>query len=294
MSALKNTCMLVILCMALWACSNSNEPDYPEQEIIKGKITKELTSNGTVREYIIYIPQNYTGKTSYPLVLSFHGLTSNMEFNYDYTKFSDLAETEQFIAVHPNGINKKWNVANINNPDIDFIEALLSELEEDYNIESKRIYSTGMSNGGIFSFSLACNLSNKIASIASVTGTMLPIDSAFNNCNPTRAISVLEIHGTADPIIDYSTVERTLDFWNTHNNTDMNPIISDIPNIDLNDRSTVELFQYLNGDEGVKVEHLKIIGGGHDWPGFRGNMDISATEEVWSFMKKFDLNGKIE
>ena len=59
----------------------------------------------------------------------------------------------------------------------------------------------------------------------------------------------------------------------------MNPIISDIRNIDLNDRSSVELFQYLNGDEGVKVEHLKIIGGGHDWPGF-GEYGYQCHEEV--------------
>ena len=93
---MKNTCILVA---HVWhyGLVHSNEPDYPEQEIIKGKITKELTSNGTVREYIIYIPRLYW-KNILSIVLSFHGLTSNMD-QIDYTKFSDLAETEQFIAV---------------------------------------------------------------------------------------------------------------------------------------------------------------------------------------------------
>ena len=81
-------------------------------------------------------------------LLSFHGLTSNMEFNFNYTNFDQLAENENFIVVHPNGIDNRWTVNASNNPDIDFIEALLDQLENDYKIESNRIYSTGMSNGG--------------------------------------------------------------------------------------------------------------------------------------------------
>ena len=105
---------------------------------------------------------------------------------------------------------------------------------------------------------------------------------------------ILQIHGTEDGIVQYSSVAGLLDFWTSHNNTDALPIISNIPDSDTGDGSTVKRYEYLNGDNDAEVQHLKITGGGHEWPGFQGNMDINASEEVWSFVTAFDLNGKIE
>ena len=273
------------------ACSKSDD-SQPVPNVQTGKMTKELIVNGTTREYIIYVPENYTGTSSLPLLLSFHGLTSNMEFNFNYTNFDQLAEDENFIVVHPNGISNTWTVSANDDTDINFIVALLNQLEEDYNIESNRIYSTGMSMGGFFSFSLACRLSDRIAAVASVTGSMY--QPAINNCSPVKPMPILQIHGTEDVIVQYSSVAGLLDFWTSHNNTDDLPIIFNIPDSDTGDGSTVERFEYLNGDSDVEVQHLKITGGGHEWPGFQGNMDINASEEVWNFVKAFDLNGKIE
>jgi polyhydroxybutyrate depolymerase len=277
------TAMLLII-----SCSKSED----EPSVLTGKMTKNLIVNGTDREYIIYVPESYNAATAVPLLLSFHGLTSNMEFNYNYTNFDELAERENFIVVHPNGIDNRWTLSASNNPDIDFIEALLEQLENDYNIESNRIYSTGMSNGGNFSFTLACGLSNRIAAIGSVTGLMLQV--AIGDCIPTRPLAILHIHGTEDLIANYAFVQGGLDFWIEHNTINMNPIVSNIPNIDTQDGSTVEKYEYLDSENSVEVLHLKVIGGGHQWPGFQGNMDIDASEEVWNFVKAFDLNGKIE
>jgi len=273
------------------ACSKSDD-SQPVPNVQTGKMTKELIVNGTTREYIIYVPENYTGTSSLPLLLSFHGLTSNMEFNFNYTNFDQLAEDENFIVVHPNGISNTWTVSANDDTDINFIVALLNQLEEDYNIESNRIYSTVMSMGGFFSFSLACRLSDRIAAVASVTGSMY--QPAINNCSPVKPMPILQIHGTEDGTVQYSSVAGLLDFWTSHNNTDDLPIIFNIPDSDTGDGSTVERFEYLNGDSDVEVQHLKITGGGHEWPGFQGNMDINASEEVWNFVKAFDLNGKIE
>ncbi len=281
----------LIAMLLIIACSKTeNEQVTPNAPT--GKMIKELTVNGITREYIIYVPENYNVTTAFPLLLSFHGLTSNMEFNYSYTNFDELAERENFIVVHPNGISNTWTVSANDDTDIDFIVSLLNQLEEDYNIESNRIYSTGMSMGGFFSFSLACRISDRIAAVASVTGSMY--QPAINNCSPVKPMPILQIHGTEDGVAQYSSVAGLLDFWTTHNNTDALPIISNIPDSDTGDGSTVERYEYLNGDNDVEVQHLKITGGGHEWPGFQGNMDINASEEVWSFVKAFDLNGKIE
>lgn len=283
--------LIIYLIFILLSCSKDEDAQLTPV-IETGKMTKQLVVNNTNREYIIYVPENFTGTSSLPLLLSFHGLSSNMNFNYDYTNFSELAERENFIVVHPNGIDNRWTVSATNNPDIDFIEALLDQLENDYNIASNRIYSTGMSNGGNFSFTLACGLNDRIAAIASVTGLMLQM--AIGDCIPSRPLAVLHIHGTEDLIANYAFVQGGLDFWTDHNNTNDFPIISDIPNIDSGDGSTVKRFEYLNGNSNVEVQHLKISGGGHEWPGFSGNMDINASDEVWNFVKNFDLSGKIE
>jgi polyhydroxybutyrate depolymerase len=283
--------LIIYLIFILLSCSKDEDAQLTPV-IETGKMTKQLVVNNTNREYIIYVPENFTGTSSLPLLLSFHGLSSNMNFNYDYTNFSELAERENFIVVHPNGIDNRWTVSATNNPDIDFIEALLDQLENDYNIASNRIYSTEMSNGGNFSFTLACGLNDRIAAIASVTGLMLQM--AIGDCIPSRPLAVLHIHGTEDLIANYAFVQGGLDFWTDHNNTNDFPIISDIPNIDSGDGSTVKRFEYLNGNSNVEVQHLKITGGGHEWPGFSGNMDINASDEVWNFVKNFDLSGKIE
>ena len=265
----------------------------PSTPIIqRGKMTKQIEVDGTNREFIIYVPKNYTGNTSQPLLLSFHGLTSNMEFNYDYTKFNEQAESKNFIVIHPNGLSKRWVLTTDNNADVDFVQALLNKVEKDFNIDSTRIYSTGMSMGGFFSFHLACKLSNRIAAIASVTGSMY--QPAINECSPSKPMPVLQVHGTEDDIVDYASIANLLNFWTNHNNTEITPVTYNIPDLDAEDGSSVERLEYINGDQGVEVHHLKIKNGGHDWPGFRGNMDINASEEVWNFLKGYDLVGKIE
>ncbi|MDG1509901.1 MAG: hypothetical protein P8Q53_09010 [Flavobacteriaceae bacterium] len=289
---MKNLNLLIIYLIFILLSCSKDEDAQPIPVFETGKMTKQLVVNNTNREYIIYVPENFTGSSSLPLLLSFHGLSSNMNINYDYTNFDELAERENFIVVHPNGIDNRWTVSATNNPDIDFIEALLNQLENDYNIASNRIYSTGMSNGGNFSFTLACGLNDRIAAIASVTGLMLQM--AIGDCIPSRPLALLHIHGTEDLIANYAFVQGGLDFWIDHNNTNDFPIISDIPNIDSGDGSTVKRFEYLNGNSNVEVQHLKISGGGHEWPGFSGNMDINASEEVWNFVKSFDLSGKIQ
>lgn len=283
-----------LITLFLISCNKSDdtEPVNPEQGISTGKITKQLNVNGTTRDYIVYIPENYTNTTSYPLVLAFHGLGGTMETSYNNSKLYLLAESENFIAVHPNGISNQWNAVTANNNiDVDFTQALLNQLEADYSIESNRIYSAGMSNGGFFSFLLACELSERIAAIGSVTGLMF--QPVINNCQPTRPIPVLQIHGTQDNVVNYSGVDDVINFWINHNNTDSAPIISTIPNTNTTDGSTVERFTYLNGDNEVEIQHLKVTGGAHDWPGHQGNMDIDATEEIWNFLREYDLNGKI-
>ena len=270
--------------------SNSSENSSSEFNFSFGKQIQQIEIEGSTREYTLYLPKSYSTSDSLPLLFSIHGLGSNMDFNFNYTKFDQLAETENFILVHPNALNKSWSTSTDNNLDIIFIQNLIDYLENEYNVNSQRIYVTGMSNGGFFSLALACHVSGKIAAVSSVTGTMYR--PAINSCQPSKPVPVLQIHGTEDNIVNYSTVENVIEFWTQHNNTELSVISSILPDIDPTDGSTVEKFVYTNGDEGVEVHHLKIIGGSHQWPGYQGNMDIDASKVVWEFMKKYHLNFK--
>jgi polyhydroxybutyrate depolymerase len=220
-----------------------------------------------------------------------------------YGDFRTIADTANFIIVHPMGTTDNtgvthWNVGwgGSTVDDIGFTEALIDDLIATYNIDNNRIYSTGMSNGGYMSYHLACNLSNRIAAVASVTGSMNM--SWFNSCNPNYQMPVMEIHGTADPTVLYTTIPDILDFWANFNNCNNTPIVTNMPDINIMDGCTAEHQIWENGDNGATVEHFKIIGGTHTWPGtlFSSsgtNYDISASAEIWRFFSQFDINGLI-
>lgn len=272
------------------------------QQTVNGTIQH----NGVTREYILYAPASYTPGTDVPLLLAFHGYTSNAAVLRTYSKFNDIADTAGFIVVYPQGTvfngNTHWNVGGLQagSPadDLGFTDALLDSLIVDFSIDQTRIYSTGMSNGGYMSFLLACQLSSRIAAIASVTGSMSL--TTFDACTPSRPISVLQIHGTTDGTVPYvgnplwtKSIDEVLEYWATNNNCELTPTSSSVPDVAPMDGSTVEHFVYANGDNCTSVEHYRVIGGGHDWPGAWGNMDISASALVWNFVSKYDINGLI-
>ncbi|MHA7058890.1 extracellular catalytic domain type 1 short-chain-length polyhydroxyalkanoate depolymerase [Aquimarina sp. M1] len=278
-------------------------------------VTAQQTINGTLqhdgitREYILYIPSIYTEDTAAPLVFNFHGYTSNANEQMFYGDFREIADTEGFLIVHPMGtvdnvgnthFNVGWGTSTVD--DVGFTEALIDEISSNYTINTDRIYSTGMSNGGFMSYKLACELSNRIAAIASVTGTMNK--NQPNSCTPSHQIPVMEIHGTADTTVPYqgaNWIESTPDvvnFWVNFNNCDTTPQIIDIPDTAPTDGSTVEHQLFTNGDNGTQVEHYKIINGGHTWPGSAfgssdTNYDIDASALIWNFFSKYDINGEI-
>ena len=276
--------------------------------IISAQETLNLTldHDGITRDYTLYVPASYDSETAVPLVFSLHGYTSNNALNMMYTGFNLIADTANFIVAYPQGTAylgaNHWNVgaftAGSTTDDVGFLSELIDEISANYNINLDRVYSTGMSNGGYMSFLLACQISEKIAAIASVTGSMTP--PTYDECNPQHPTPVLQIHGTADPVVAYDgtagwsePIPDVLDYWITYNNCDASASISSIPDIDTSDGTTVDHFVWSSGDNGVTTEHFKVYGGLHDWPGAFGNMDINASEEVWKFFMRFDINGAL-
>jgi len=208
-----------------------------------------------------------------------------------------LAEANTFILVYQQGScldgASHWNPCPIGGDnkstadDVGFIEAMISEISSQYNLDMERIYAAGYSNGGMMAYGLANYKSDLIAAVASVSGTML-------NCTgPTsHPMPVIHLHGTSDGVVsyngsnDWNSVQSTLEYWISFNNTISTPTID----TDNTGGMTIEHYSYEQGDNAVSVEHYKYIGGDHVWfnETYQGQ---NASELVWNFMSRYDING---
>lgn len=250
-----------------------------------------------MRDYILHVPPGYNASVPTPLALNLHGYTSNAQQQQFYSGFDSDADTAGYIVVYPNGIANAWN-SGWNNPyysgvdDVGFLSALIDTISESYNIDDCRVFSTGMSNGGFMSYRLACELENKIAAVASVTGSMT--DSMMFYCQNTRAVAVMELHGTADNTVPYNgsagftSVDENFNFWASRNTCIGAAITQDLPDTDPLDGATVTKIHYTSCDASTELITFKINGGAHTWPGASLNIgvttqDISANSEILQF-----------
>lgn len=273
-------------------------------------VSDTIAHDGLNREFLITIPTDYNGSEAMPLVFNFHGFTSNATEQMWYGDFRTIAEREGFILVHPQGTEfnglPHWNVGGWTTgsgaDDVGFTESMIDYLIENYNIDESRIYSTGMSNGGFMSYLLACQLNDRIAAVASVTGSMTP--EIYNACNPSHPTPILQIHGTSDDLVPYDGADFTysmtelLDYWTNFNSCTVTPEIIEIEDTNTSDGCTATHYIYKDCNNNITNEHFKIEDGGHTWPGsvFGGvgtNQDINASEEIWKFFSRHNLNGGI-
>ncbi|MFZ1333057.1 MAG: T9SS type A sorting domain-containing protein [Flavobacteriales bacterium] len=264
-----------------------------------------IMHDGIQRDYKIYVPAIYVPGVAVPVVFNFHGYTSDNFQQSLYADFRPIADTANFIIVLPNGTldpagNRFWDTFGLGQvDDLGFVTALLDTLSLEYSVEADRVYSTGMSNGGFMSYDLACFRSDRFAAIASVTGSMLT--SRLANCNAVHPTPVMQIHGTADPTVNYvggsgiEGIEDLVQHWVQFNNCSGTPTIIDLPDISTTDGCTAQHYVYSGGDYGSTVEFFKVIGGGHTWPGSPfvvgvTNQDFNACREIWRFFSQYTLS----
>ena len=271
----------------------------------------ELTHKGLDRYYYIQLAHpEAEGPSS--VLFNLHGYGSNALEQMNYTNFNNLANTEEnnFILIHPQGAplntvltssSSHWNsggwTIGSTVDDVDFIDTIIKLVSQKYNLNQDRIYSTGMSNGGFMSYHLACNLSSKIAAVASVTGSMSK--ETYEDCNPAHPTSILQVHGTIDATVPFDgnsalgmrSINDVMDYWKLYNACDVDPtsIITDYFDIEI----AVQHDTYSNCLNDVHVELYKIEGMGHTWP-YKGRYGISATEIIWEFINTYDINGRMD
>lgn len=245
-------------------------------------------SGGIDREYLIHRPTTAAAGLR-PAVLVFHGGGGTAANMSRATTFDRLADRDGFVAVYPEGYERSWNdgrgtdtkagAAGID--DVAFVAALIDRLVADEHVDPARVYATGLSNGAMFTELLGCRLADRLAAIAPVSGPLPAADES--TCAPAHSLPVLEIHGTADPIVPYDggtvrvtsgnlggsghspvlSVPATQQLWRTKNAC--GPATSTALPATTDDGTSVTV-ESADCADGAKVQLYTVAGGGHSWP----------------------------
>ena len=270
----------------------------------QGYTNQTLQYDGLTRQYSIYVPASYDGTVEFPLLFNFHGGNDVIASWQTLSDMRSLADAENFIVVYPqarpdlsDGNSFNWLPKSAGTfDDVPFISALIDAIAVDYQINQSRIYACGYSLGGEFAYELSCKLNNRIAAIAAVARTMQANPNSY--CAPVHPTGVLTILGTNDSTSPYNgltyagieyylSAAATHNYWATYNNCETTASMSTVS-------SSVERHTWSTEAGCAYVEELKVIGGGHDWPGSFGNMTIDTNSEIWQFVSNYNINGLIE
>lgn len=277
-----------------------------------GDYTFAIEHGGMKRTYRVHVPASYKSTEPAPILLSFHGGGANMDYQASEENYGQISksETEGFIVVFPNGYGKlpggklaTWNAGSCcawardeKVDDVGFVKAMIDNLTNQLNIDRKRIFATGISNGGMLAYRLACEMPGTIKAIASVAGTI-----GVTNCNPAEPVAILHIHaknddhvlfgGGAGPkaqdrskVPDFTSVPDTIALWVRLNKCDTTPKR-------VLERPGAYCDRYSACRGNADVELCVTETGGHSWPGAiksRGeptSKAISANDVMWEFFK---------
>lgn len=314
--------VLIVLVKTKGKKSETTEnPPIPETllNVRSGKHSLALQQNGKTRTYLIYVPSSYNKNEKTPLVFSLHGGGSNATEQMGLNDLTSVADKENFIVVFPNALGSNWNDGRTNtidksgnSDDVGFIKLIIEKLSQWISIDASKIYSTGISNGGMMSIRLACDAADTFAAIAPVAASLPEELKAI--CSPTTPISVLEIQGTGDPLVSYAggvihglagrtTSDRgvllsatdSINFWTSFNKCSGAPKISNFPDTVTTDGTTSSESLYETCQAGTQVGLITVTGGGHTWPGGKQYLgerlvgkvskDFSASQMIWDFFK---------
>jgi polyhydroxybutyrate depolymerase len=298
----------------LLSCTKETQPPVAEADQPALEKTISLNVDGNDRSMIIYLPSGYNKAGKIPMILSIHGGGGTPLSMVDLANFRIIAEREKFAIVYPAGIQNNWNDGRPTTPnqlginDVNFFSSICDYMIANFSVDAGRIYATGISNGGFMSSRLACELSNKIAAIASVAASMEATTIA-PNCKPSRSVPVLYIQGTLDPLVPFlggvgtagagGTIlshAQVIDKWMTLNTCGTIPAITDIPDT-AGDGTTIRQRVFVNAANGVEVVSYVVNNGGHTWPLGKEYLpesiigktskNLNACEAIWTFFKKY-------
>jgi polyhydroxybutyrate depolymerase len=282
-----------------------------------GASSFSIDAGGATHAVRVFVPSSYDGSPM-PLVMNWHGLGSDGPQQAQFSDYETLAEKEGFLVAHPTGVpapgdtRNSWELEQFDVPgrdDVAMAEATIDQIIADFCADPKRVYSTGMSNGGLFTSRLVCDLSTRIAAAVAVAGV-----THHDGCAPERAVPFIAFHGTADDVVPFDgggsilteddAPPLAIEFFNqvmpdefaqfaATNGCDLDPTEEAVS-------AEVIRYDYANCNNDAGMTFFEITEGGHTWPGsplgpLLGEVlgytttDVSATADGWDFMKQYEL-----
>lgn len=298
-----------------WSVVTATFLALSQGELPSGTSWQSVSVETEERRYLVHVPQENPANGPRPVILCFHGGGSNPEQMMNYCGLNEKADESGFLVVYPEGSGRleairTWNAGNCCGyaqrqrvDDVQFVRAVLDDLDRRAQIDPDRVFATGISNGAMISYRLAAELSDRIAAIAPIAGPM-----GFEDCSPEHPVSIIHFHGTDDEFAafeggsgkrsvsrtDFFSVRHTIDAWVEANGCDAEPVVTDLPDT-ADDETTVRREVYSSERTGAEVVLYVIEGGGHTWPGrvprasrFLGpsTRDISANDLMWEFFQR--------
>jgi len=274
-------------------------PTEPPWMCAPGSFTNHMNILDKERSYNLHVPPNFT--QGMPLMINFHGYDSTAEDEEEYTSTSILADKEGFIVAYPQALRSpaQWNLeSGEEDVDIPFVRALIDTIIKHCDSDPRRVYVTGMSNGGGMTNRVGCELSRQVAAIAPVAGAY----GFFGTCDVKRPLPVLAFHGTEDEMVPYKgsgapeSLNETIGAWPPipywaatwalRNDCAARPTV-------VSHKNGILLETWGECRDGVEVTLYTIEGGKHVWPGYTSDLRdrsvFHASRIIWDFFKKYSL-----
>ena len=289
----------------------------PPLNLTERDLERSLEHGGYTRDYILHLPAHHEQLNTAPLVIALHGGggTAKGMIRLTLGRFNELADAYGFLVAYPQGLEKSWNdgrndpisYAHKNNiDDTGFLSKLIETAIQHYKADPECIFVTGISNGGFMTFRVSRELAHKVKGVAPVTAS-IPINTRTEHLTASP-VNIMLLNGTTDPLVPYeggyvevlgkkrgkiTSTDEAVDIFTKRNDCAVMPEVVNLDDRDPEDGTRVIRYEYANRETGHMVVLLKIVNGGHTWPGGwqylgtkligKTSMDINACDEIWEF-----------
>ena len=236
---------------------------------------EKIKVGGTEREYKIYVPKNLGEKR--PLLISCHGMNQDAAYQMNMLDIKSVADTAKFVTVFPEGISKSWDLDG--NRDINFVLALIDKMVDDYDIDRGRVYLSGFSMGGMFTYHAMNRIADRIAAFAPISG--YPMGGATAKAG-VRPIPIIHTHGTSDDVVTFSNVQSALNVWINHNGCPTTATVTK----KYRGASHITRRVWGPGNDGVEVVLMEMANKGH-W--ISNDNGVKTGDEIWRFCSRYSI-----
>lgn len=228
------------------------------------------------RDVYVYAPAGL--KDNSPLLMSFHGMDQDPNYQQSNTHWEAVADTAGFVVVYPKGATgySTWDISG--DQDTRWITQIIDQMAKDYKIDTKRVYMSGFSMGGMLSYHAMGKIADKIAAFAPCSGYLM-----MGAGTAQRPVPIFHTHGTSDNVVGYDGLENNLKNYRDQFKC---PSQAQVENNHPNSENKATLYTWGPCENGIYVKHLKLEGRQHS----PSKADVS---DIWNFVKGYDLNGPI-